>query len=186
MALWHVHTDAGDHVRALDAIAKVPTTSIRSRPARYLSRSSQIDLKRYDDAFGTLKALQSEARSAEVLNAMGVVQLRRGATRKPVRRRISSVRRRKPIRPIPTTSSILAMRYWIDNDPPAAIYWLREAVRRDPADGDAHFVLGAALQQGGATAEAARERELAQRLSSSYGRRGAKRHGDLSHGAWSG
>ena len=52
--------------------------------------------------------------------------------------------------------------------PPAAVYWLREAVRRDPADGDAHFVLGAALQQTGATAEAARERELAQRLSSSY------------------
>ena len=34
------------------------------------------------------------------------------------------------------------------------MYWLREAVRRDPADGDAHFVLAAALQQTGATAEA--------------------------------
>ena len=33
---------------------------------------------------------------------------------------------------------------------PAAIYWLREAVRRNPADGDAHFVLGAALAAGAA------------------------------------
>jgi tetratricopeptide (TPR) repeat protein len=41
-------------------------------------------------------------------------------------------------------------------------------VRRDPADGDAHFVLGVALQHTGATAEAARERELASRLSSKY------------------
>jgi Tfp pilus assembly protein PilF len=58
--------------------------------------------------------------------------------------------------------------YWLDRDPPAAIYWLREAVRRDPADGEAHLVLAAALQQSGAAAEAARERELAQRLSTGY------------------
>ena len=45
---------------------------------------------------------------------------------------------------------------------------MREAVRRNPGDGDAHFILGAALQQIGATAEAARERELATRLSSKY------------------
>ena len=49
--------------------------------ARYLAALSQIDLKRYDEAFDTLKALASEARSAEVLNAIGVVQLRRGGTR---------------------------------------------------------------------------------------------------------
>ena len=36
----------------------------------------------------------------------------------------------------------------------AAIYWLREAVRRDPADADAHYVLAAALQAAGSTVEA--------------------------------
>jgi tetratricopeptide (TPR) repeat protein len=41
-------------------------------------------------------------------------------------------------------------------------------VRRDPGDGDAHFILGVALQQTGSTAEATRERELAARLSSKY------------------
>ena len=48
-----------------------------------------------------------------------------------------------------------------------AVYWLREAVRRDPTDGSAHFVLGVAL---GTTnpAEASREKELARRLSSTY------------------
>src|SRR5581483_4859814 len=49
-----------------------------------------------------------------------------------------------------------------------AIYWLREAVRRNPTDGDAHFVLGAALAAGDQPAEAAREKELAKRLSSTY------------------
>jgi tetratricopeptide (TPR) repeat protein len=46
--------------------------------------------------------------------------------------------------------------------------WLREAVRRNPADGDAHFVLGAALAATGSAAESAREKELARRMSSTY------------------
>ena len=41
-------------------------------------------------------------------------------------------------------------------------------MRRNPGDGDAHFILGAALHQTGAPAEAVRERELATRLSSKY------------------
>jgi tetratricopeptide (TPR) repeat protein len=41
-------------------------------------------------------------------------------------------------------------------------------VRRNPADGEAHAVLGAALQATGATTEATRERELATQLSSTY------------------
>ena len=45
---------------------------------------------------------------------------------------------------------------------------MREAVRRNPADADAHFVLAAALTGGSNSAEAARERELAHRLSESY------------------
>ena len=57
---------------------------------------------------------------------------------------------------------------------PATIYWLREAVRRNPADGEAHFVLGAALSSlsslssSGSSAEANREKELARRLSSTF------------------
>ena len=39
--------------------------------------------------------------------------------------------------------------HWVARDPQAATYWLREAVRRNPADGDAHFVLGASLAAGG-------------------------------------
>ena len=48
------------------------------------------------------------------------------------------------------------------------MYWLRETVRRSPADGDAHFILGAALAASGNAAESAREKELARRLSSTY------------------
>ena len=62
----------------------------------------------------------------------------------------------------------LGYAYWLDKDVQASIYWLREAVRRNPADGDAHFVLGAALLAAGSQTEAAREKELARQLSSKY------------------
>ena len=52
----------------------------------------------------------------------------------------------------------LGYAYWLERDTQAAIYWLREAVRRNPADGDAHFVLGAALSAAGNAAEAAARR----------------------------
>ena len=62
----------------------------------------------------------------------------------------------------------LGYAHWLSRDTQAAIYWLREAVRRNPTDGDAHFVLGAALSVAGSQAEASREKELARRLSSTY------------------
>ncbi len=168
LALWQVHTDAGDHLRALDAVASVPQTSLHTRAARYQSALSQIDLKRLDDAFTTLTALRSEARSAEVLNAIGVVQLRRGGTAQTGRATYYFSQASETDPADPDYSFNLGYAYWVEKDLPAAIYWLREAVRRDPADGDTHYVLGAALHQTGAATEAARERELAERLSSRY------------------
>ena len=168
LALWHVHTNEGRHQDALAAAAAVPAASLHSRPARYLMARSQLELKRYDDAFNTLKALQSEQHSAEVLNALGVVQLRRGATTQ-TGRGVYYFSQASQLDPTDADYFFnLGYGYWLDKDPPAAIYWLREAVRRDPADGEAHRVLAAALQQSGATAEATRERELADRLTTNY------------------
>ena len=55
---------------------------------------------------------------------------------------------------------------------------LREAVRRNPADDDAHYVLGAALQASASAEEGAREKDLARRLSSVYSGLDAKRTGN--------
>jgi predicted Zn-dependent protease len=62
----------------------------------------------------------------------------------------------------------LGYAYWLDGDASAAIVWLREAVRRNPADHAAHYVLGVALGALGSATEAAREKDLAKRLSSTY------------------
>jgi len=168
LSLWDVHSASGDHLAALDAVNSVPSSSLQSRAARYLVALSQMHVKRYEDAYNTLTTLHSEVPSAEVLNAIGVVQLRRGALAASGRA-VFFFNQASQTDPADQDYFFnLGYGYWLDKDPPAAVYWLREAVRRDPADGDAHFVLGAALQQTGATAEAARERELAGRLSASY------------------
>jgi tetratricopeptide (TPR) repeat protein len=170
LALWQVLADGGQHQDALAVAARVPAASAQARAARYLRARSQLELKLFDEAFDTLKALQSEVRSAAVLNAIGVVQLRRGATAE-TGRAVYYFSQATQLDPAGDHFFNLGYGYWLDKDPQAAIYWLREAVRRDPADGEAHLVLSAALQQAGAHAEAARELELAQRLSADVGPR---------------
>ena len=64
----------------------------------------------------------------------------------------------------PSTSDTL----WLARDTPNAVIWLREAVRRNPADDAAHYVLGVALQTSGNASEGQREKDLAKRLSSTY------------------
>jgi tetratricopeptide (TPR) repeat protein/TolB-like protein len=168
LAIWDLRTDASEHQRALDALTGVRPDSRYSREVRFRRALSLMSLKRFDDALQTLRALQSEERSAAITNAIGVAELRRTATPVPGR---ATYYFSQASEIDPADGNLffnLGYAYWIDRDARAAIYWLREAVRRNPADGDAHFILGTALHQTGATAEAARERELASRLSSKY------------------
>ena len=97
------------------------------------------------------------------------------AWRRARRPRICFARRR---RSIPNDADLffnLGYAHWIAREYPQAVAALREAVRRNPADDDAHYVLGAALQASGAADEGAREKDLARRLSSVYSELDARR-----------
>ena len=169
LAIWDLRTEASDYQRALDALSGIRADGRYSREARFRRSLSLMSLKRFDEALQTLRAMQSEERSAAVANAIGVAELRRTATPQPGR---ATYYFSQASEIDPADGNLffnLGYAYWLDRDAKAAIYWLREAVRRNPADGDAHFIMAAALHQTGATAEAARERELATRLSSKYG-----------------
>ena len=158
----------GEHQRALDAVSGIKPASPLGREGRFASAMSLLRLKRDDEAFATLRTMQSDTPLAAVANAVGVVQLRRGSTAQTGR---ATYYFNQATELDPTDGDYffnLGYAYWLEKDANGAAYWLREAVRRDPADGDAHFVLSAALQQTGAKTEAARERELANRLSSRY------------------
>jgi Flp pilus assembly protein TadD len=168
IALWSVQTEQQAHTKALEVVDTIPRQSPLSRTARFLGARSLIALKRYDEAFTRLTALAEEGATPAVLNNLGVVQLRRGAT----------AQRGKPVyyfnkaaEAEPTNADYffnLGYASWLDGDPKAATYHLREVVRRHPADGAAHLVLGAALHSTGQPAEAKRERDLARHLSSKF------------------
>lgn len=168
LALWDLHSEQGAYEAALASVAPVGAGSLRHPEARYLTAMSQIQLGRFDEAFAVLREMQKTASRADVSNALGVVQIRRGASVQ-TGRATYYFNQATEIAPGEADYFFnLGYAYWLEQDPNGAAYWLREAVRRDPADGDAHFVLSAALQRMGATAESARERELAVRLSSRF------------------
>ena len=129
---------------------------------------SLIQLNRLEDAFATLRTLAERTPSATLMNNIGVIQLRRPATPQTGRATYYFNQALKLDEDDPDYYFNLGYAYWAEKDPQSAIFWLREAVRRGPADGEAHAVLAAALQATGAVAEAARERELATQLSSTY------------------
>lgn len=168
LALWSAYQDDGNPGRALIEATAVPAGSPSYTRARFSAALSLIQLKRLEDAFSTLKTLSDRSPTAAVLNNLGVVQLRRASALQKERASDFFTRAVNLDADHPDYYFNLGYAYWAEKNGQAAISWLREAVRRNPADGEAHAVLGAALQAAGSTTEAARERELATQLSSTY------------------
>jgi tetratricopeptide (TPR) repeat protein len=166
LAEWDVHSDLGEHQKALAAVRLVPPAHPLGRQARFLASLSLIELKRWDDAFDELVGLNAEARDAALFNNMGIVQLRRPSG-SSAGRAVSYFNEAASLDGLDAFFN-LGYAYWLDGDASAAVYWLREAVRRNPADHAAHYVLAVALAATGSATEAGRERDLATQLSSTY------------------
>ena len=168
IALWEVHTDQGEHKQALAALRDVPPEHRLSRQARFLSAVSLLHLGQHQQAHEALTALQAEMPDPALLNDLGVVQLRRPAGA-PGGRAVAYFTQASQLDPNDSDLFFnLGYAAWLERDVQAAISWLREAVRRNPADDAAHYVLGVALQAAGSVSEAAREKELARQLSAEY------------------
>jgi tetratricopeptide (TPR) repeat protein len=175
LALWEVRTAQGDHTAALAAVSAVPADAPESKRARFLAALSLINLKQFDEAFTRLNQLQDGWPDSAVMNNLGIVQLHRVATPETGK---ATYYFTKAAERDPDNEDILfnlGYAYALDKDPQGAIYWLREALRRDATDADAHVVLAAALESAGNPVEAGREREIAGQLSSRYAEGAAKR-----------
>jgi len=169
LALWDVRRDQGDHAAALAAARAVPPDSPFARRAKFFAAVSLLELKRYDEAFDGFAAVAEGAPpsiAAAALNNLGIVQLRRGGSRQ---RGVPTYFLTRAADSDPGDPDILfnlGYAYVLEKNYQAALYWLREALRREPTDAESHYVLAVALQATGSTVEAARERELARQLSS--------------------
>jgi Flp pilus assembly protein TadD len=96
-----------------------------------------------------------------------VIVLRRGATPQ-TGSAVYYLTKATDADPDPDYMFNLGYAYASDKNYQGALYWLREAVRREPADVDAHYVLAVVLQATGSSVESARERDLSRQLSSRY------------------
>ena len=171
LALWEVRAEQADHAGALEVIRGVPDASPLAFRAKFAAAISLLELKRYDEALGLLKTLSEsapdQAGTAAVLNNLGVLVLRRGATPQ-TGSPAYYLTKATDADPDPDYMFNLGYAYASDKNYQGALYWLREALRRDPADVDAHYVLAVVLQATGSTTESSRERDLSRQLSSRY------------------
>jgi tetratricopeptide (TPR) repeat protein len=177
LALWDVYTDRGDHLRAHAQARQVPATHRLAREAALLASISLMNMSRHQEAYDAFSALHRIAPDPFILNNLGVVQLRRPATA-PGGKASSFFGQAADA--LPQDSDVLfnlGYAYHLERDFPAAVHWLREATRRAPMDGPAHYVLGLAMAASGSPAEGSRSRELGKRLSPELAEWDAKQPG---------
>ena len=178
LALWNVRNEQGDHAAALAAVKPVSPESPFAARAQLRTGLSLLETRDYAGAAGAFTRLidpailkttaPPPAHLAPVLNNLGIVQLRRGASA-DAGSAVYYLTRATDADPEQVDYQFnLGYAYLIDRNYKAALYWLRESVRRDVADADAHYLLARALQATGGDVEAARERDLARQLSSKY------------------
>jgi tetratricopeptide (TPR) repeat protein len=168
LALWDVYSDQGNYVQALEIVQAVAPDSAWAQRAHFLAGLAELNLKKFDDAFATYKSLADAQPVPAVLNNLGIVQVRRGSTPQTGLPMYYFNKAEEGDPDDPDYLFNLGYAYWLAHDLQGAIYWLRETVRHNAADGEAHFILGTALASSGNSREAAREKELARRLSSTY------------------
>jgi len=134
------------------------------RRARFAVALSMIELKRYDGAFQALTNLYAGGHAAAISNALGIVQLRRGTA--PGTGTPATYFKRAVDEEPENTEYLFNLGYAqaLGQNGADALTSLREVVRFDAADGEAHLVMSVVLAGAGRSAEAQREFDLAKLL----------------------
>lgn len=167
LALWEFHSAQGAHDKALAAARTVRREARSYRAARYAAALSLVELRGFDEAYALLQTLHSEEPSAVLLNALGVIQVRRGSTPQTGLPTYFFTRAVDEAQDNTEFLFNLGYAYARSRNAEAALFWLREVVRFDPADGDAHLVMSQMLRTAGKKVEADRELALAKQLGTS-------------------
>ena len=164
MALWTVYSAQALHDKALAVASVVSGDTALVRRARFAVALSMIELKRYDGAFQALTNLYAGGHAAAISNALGIVQLRRGTA--PGTGTPATYFKRAVDEEPENTEYLFNLGYAqaLGQNGADALTSLREVVRFDAADGEAHLVMSVVLAGAGRSAEAQREFDLAKLL----------------------
>ena len=167
LALWRSYADQDEHEKALSVANAVALDSPLSRQARFAVAQSLIELRRNDGAYKELVALARAKSTPAISNALGIVQLRRAVTAGAESAGAYFVKAAEARPGDPDLLFNAGYAYALARDTASALHWLREAVRYDAANGDAHLVMSHVLAGAGRSVEAQRELELARLLGTS-------------------
>jgi tetratricopeptide (TPR) repeat protein/TolB-like protein len=166
LALAPVHDDARlalarnlleqRELSAADAVlGGVEPSSPSSRAARFLQAVARLEIGRYREAAAAFEALDGERASVAARNNRALALLRLASTDPR-----ASLVLRAAVEMDPDSPDLifnLGFALLAEGDADGAVYWLRDAVRRDALDVRARVVLSWALKTAGRAADAAEE-----------------------------
>ena len=137
------------------ALARVKPGSPLARAARFLQGVARLEIGRYREAATTFATLVAESPSAAARNDQALALLRLSSADPKASAVLRPAVEADP--GVPDLAFNLGFILLAEGDADGAVYWLRDAVRRDPLDARARVVLAWALKKAGRPAEAAEE-----------------------------
>ncbi|MGE5126354.1 MAG: tetratricopeptide repeat protein [Betaproteobacteria bacterium] len=152
LALARLLVDSSAFEEARAALGHVRQDSPFSRDARFLEGVALIGLRRFREADVLYAQLVQERSTAAALANRGLARLRAAAG---VNGASTLLREAVEVEPASVDLPFdLGYGLLVEGDAPAAVFWLKGAVRRDPADAQGRLALSWALAASGRAAEA--------------------------------
>jgi tetratricopeptide (TPR) repeat protein len=155
LALGRILLEQRELSAAEAVLGGINRSSPLSRQARFLQALAKLEIGRYREAADAFQALDDERHSAAAQNDRALALLRLGSTAPRASEVLRPALEAEP--ESPDLIFNLGFALLSEGDADGAVYWLRDAVRRDALDARARVVLSWALKTAGRAAEAAEE-----------------------------
>ena len=150
--LARLQLESREHAPALETLQKVAREGGTGRAARFAEGVALLGLGRYQEAAALYADLGRASATTAVLANEGVALLRLKQRGRPASAPLREALEGEPgSRDVPVSLGFALMH---ENEPAAAAFFLRAAVRRDPRDGAARLLLSWAHKAAGLAAQA--------------------------------
>ncbi len=159
-----VDTSAFEEARTV--LARMPSSSVFAREARFLDGVALLGLGRYREADVLYAELGQTRAGAAALSNRAVARLRLGPGAKGASTLLRQAVEAEPAAIDPPFN--LGWALLVEGDAQAAAFWLKGAVRRDPGDAQGRLLLTWALTASGRAAEAEEQWKAAVALAPAY------------------